>query len=208
MSGAMARANSPVNLRRSSQSSFGPGLPWTKTTASLASGSPAISTGDRTPSTVTSMVTGSLTLRSDLLRHLGFPSVAMPVDRDELGPTVQTATPTVSRDQVPQLAHDLATIGVRPAHCRSRSSEYNRRGKNRGRLAAMLKHVPELRGTTLLVQLPRHLHHDRGRRPGRTEISRQPIVLRCVAVAPACPSRHARVKCFIPVIDRPDDGGR
>jgi len=34
----------------------GPGLPWTKTTASAPSGGPAVSTGDRTPRTETSTV--------------------------------------------------------------------------------------------------------------------------------------------------------
>src|SRR5437763_338505 len=51
MSGATARPNPPLRPRRSSQSSFGPGFPWTNTTASLASGSPACSAGDRTPLT-------------------------------------------------------------------------------------------------------------------------------------------------------------
>src|SRR5215472_17919346 len=54
MSGAIARPSSPARVSSSRQSSAGPGLPWTKTTASAPPGGPAVSTGDRTPRTETS----------------------------------------------------------------------------------------------------------------------------------------------------------
>src|SRR5215831_16662826 len=56
MSGAIARPRAPARVRSSRQSSAGPGLPCTKTTASEPSAGPAASTGDRTPLTETSTV--------------------------------------------------------------------------------------------------------------------------------------------------------
>src|SRR4051794_17983802 len=52
MSMAIARANSPTASTSADQSSDEPGLPWTNTTASLASSGPASSIGVVIPSTV------------------------------------------------------------------------------------------------------------------------------------------------------------
>src|SRR5262249_34737104 len=50
------RPSAPAQMRSSRQSSAGPGLPCTKTTASEPAAGPAASTGDRTPRTETSTV--------------------------------------------------------------------------------------------------------------------------------------------------------
>src|ERR1700744_5954572 len=135
MSGAIARAKSPVCVMRSCQSSLGPGLPWTKTTASLAFASPLTSTGDPTPSTATAIVARSFTLRRRFLGDFGLAGIVVRLERDELRPPVEAASPPIGGDQPAGFTQHLNAVGARSAQRRSGGSDHERRREHRRRLA-------------------------------------------------------------------------